>query len=46
MELLKLLDWVKREGQRVVIVLEGRDAAGKGGAGGDAARQHLQAQLR
>ncbi len=31
-ELLKLLDWVKREGQRIVIVFEGRDAAGKGGA--------------
>lgn len=31
-ELLKMLDWVKREGQRVAIVLEGRDAAGKGGA--------------
>ncbi len=31
-ELLKALDWVKREGERVVIVMEGRDAAGKGGA--------------
>ncbi len=31
-ELLKLLDWVKDEGERVVIVFEGRDAAGKGGA--------------
>jgi polyphosphate kinase 2 len=31
-ELLKALDWVKGEAQRVVIVFEGRDAAGKGGA--------------
>jgi polyphosphate kinase len=31
-ELLKALDWVKGEGQRVAIVFEGRDAAGKGGA--------------
>lgn len=30
-ELLKLLDWVEDEGERVVIVVEGRDAAGKGG---------------
>ncbi|MBI1866705.1 MAG: polyphosphate kinase 2 [Methylocystis sp.] len=30
-ELLKLLDWVKDEGERIVIVVEGRDAAGKGG---------------
>jgi polyphosphate kinase len=30
-ELLKLQAWVKRTGQRVVIVFEGRDAAGKGG---------------
>jgi polyphosphate kinase 2 len=26
-----LQDWVKRKGQRIVIVFEGRDAAGKGG---------------
>ena len=31
-ELLKLQDWVQSDGQRVVIVFEGRDAAGKGGA--------------
>jgi polyphosphate kinase 2 len=31
-ELLKLQSWVKETGQRVVIVFEGRDAAGKGGA--------------
>ncbi len=30
-ELLKLQAWVKRTGQRVVILFEGRDAAGKGG---------------
>ncbi|WP_290740730.1 polyphosphate kinase 2 [Amaricoccus sp.] len=30
-ELLKLQDWVKREGLRVVVLFEGRDAAGKGG---------------
>ena len=30
-ELLKLQSWVKADGQRVVIVFEGRDAAGKGG---------------
>ncbi|MEN9316638.1 MAG: hypothetical protein RIS35_3031 [Pseudomonadota bacterium] len=30
-ELLKLQAWVKTTGQKVVIVFEGRDAAGKGG---------------
>lgn len=30
-ELLKLQSWVKKNGERVVIVFEGRDAAGKGG---------------
>ncbi|MFN8050145.1 MAG: polyphosphate kinase 2 [Acidimicrobiales bacterium] len=30
-ELLKLQAWVKDTGQRIVIVFEGRDAAGKGG---------------
>ena len=30
-ELLKLQAWVKTTGQRVVILFEGRDAAGKGG---------------
>ncbi len=31
-ELLKLQAWVRQTGQRVVILFEGRDAAGKGGA--------------
>jgi polyphosphate kinase len=31
-ELLKLQAWVKDTGQKVVILFEGRDAAGKGGA--------------
>ncbi len=30
-ELLKLQDWVQTEGERLVVVFEGRDAAGKGG---------------
>ncbi|MBB1075737.1 polyphosphate kinase 2 [Rhodoferax sp. 4810] len=30
-ELLKLQSWAKESGQRVVILFEGRDAAGKGG---------------
>ncbi len=30
-ELVKLQYWVKREGLRVVLIFEGRDAAGKGG---------------
>jgi polyphosphate kinase 2 len=30
-ELLKLQNWAKETGQRVVILFEGRDAAGKGG---------------
>ncbi|HEY6594219.1 MAG TPA: polyphosphate kinase 2 [Asanoa sp.] len=30
-ELLKLQNWVKDQGERLVIVFEGRDAAGKGG---------------
>ena len=30
-ELVVLADWVKREGARVLVVFEGRDAAGKGG---------------
>jgi polyphosphate kinase 2 len=30
-ELLKLQNWVKDTGQRIVILFEGRDAAGKGG---------------
>jgi polyphosphate kinase len=31
-ELVKLLEWIKHEGLRVVVLFEGRDAAGKGGA--------------
>ena len=31
LELVKLHEWVKREGLRVVVIFEGRDAAGKGG---------------
>ena len=30
-ELCRLQDWVKHKGLRVIIVFEGRDAAGKGG---------------
>lgn len=30
-ELLKLQNWIKKNGRRLVIVFEGRDAAGKGG---------------
>ena len=30
-ELVAVQEWVKRTGQRIVIVFEGRDAAGKGG---------------
>jgi polyphosphate kinase 2 len=30
-ELVRMADWVKAEGARVVVVFEGRDAAGKGG---------------
>ena len=31
-ELVKLQTWVKSAGERIVIIFEGRDAAGKGGA--------------
>lgn len=30
-ELLKVQNWVKDSGQRIVVIFEGRDAAGKGG---------------
>ncbi|MET0043900.1 MAG: polyphosphate kinase 2 [Candidatus Thiodiazotropha sp. 6PLUC3] len=30
-ELIKLQDWVEHSGEKIVIVFEGRDAAGKGG---------------
>jgi polyphosphate kinase 2 len=29
-ELVKMQEWVRREGERVVVIFEGRDAAGKG----------------
>ena len=31
MELVKLQEWIKHEGLKVVVIFEGRDAAGKGG---------------
>ena len=31
-ELVKLQEWVKYRGLRIVVLFEGRDAAGKGGA--------------
>ena len=31
-ELCKLQEWVRHKGLRVVVIFEGRDAAGKGGA--------------
>ena len=31
-ELVKMQEWVRTEGARIVIIVEGRDAAGKGGA--------------
>src|SRR5579859_2210591 len=30
-ELIKLQDWVQKKGLKVVVIFEGRDAAGKGG---------------
>src|SRR5262249_54836230 len=30
-ELCRLQDWVKAEGARIIVIFEGRDAAGKGG---------------
>ncbi len=30
-ELVKMQDWLKKSGERIVVVFEGRDAAGKGG---------------
>src|SRR5210317_1361649 len=30
-ELVKLQEWVKKEKQKIVVIFEGRDAAGKGG---------------
>jgi polyphosphate kinase 2 len=31
-QLVKMQEWVRAEGQRLVVIFEGRDAAGKGGA--------------
>ncbi|HYO86354.1 MAG TPA: polyphosphate kinase 2 [Dermatophilaceae bacterium] len=31
-ELVEMQEWIKSEGQRLVVIFEGRDAAGKGGA--------------
>jgi polyphosphate kinase len=31
-ELVKMAEWVRTSGERVVVIFEGRDAAGKGGA--------------
>jgi len=31
MELVKLQEWVKKEKAKIVVIFEGRDAAGKGG---------------
>ena len=30
-ELLKVQNWVKEDGERIIVIFEGRDAAGKGG---------------
>ena len=30
-ELVKLQDWIQHQGLKVVVIFEGRDAAGKGG---------------
>lgn len=39
-ELVKLQAWLQNKGERVLVLFEGRDAAGKGGAI-DALRQHM-----
>ena len=31
LELVKMLEWIKHKGLKVVVIFEGRDAAGKGG---------------
>jgi polyphosphate kinase 2 (PPK2 family) len=31
LELVKMQDWIKAKGLKVVVLFEGRDAAGKGG---------------
>ena len=40
LELARMAQWVQHEGKRLVVVFEGRDTAGKGGAI-DAVREHL-----
>ena len=40
LELARMAQWVQHEGKRLVVVFEGRDTAGKGGAI-DAIREHL-----
>ena len=40
LELARMAQWVQHAGQRLVVVLEGRDTAGKGGTI-DAIREHL-----
>ena len=40
LELARMAQWVQHAGKRVVVVFEGRDTAGKGGAI-DAVREHL-----
>jgi polyphosphate kinase 2 len=40
LELARMAQWVQHEGQRLVVLFEGRDTAGKGGAI-DAIRDHL-----
>lgn len=39
-ELIKLQNWVKKYNKKIIIILEGRDAAGKGGTI-KALREHL-----
>ena len=39
-ELARMAQWVRHEGKRLVVVFEGRDTAGKGGAI-DAIREHI-----
>jgi polyphosphate kinase 2 (PPK2 family) len=31
-ELANMAEWIRQNGERVIVVFEGRDAAGKGGA--------------
>jgi len=45
-ELLRMARWVEHSGQRLLIVFEGRDTAGKGGVIGDIARTLNPRQCR